>query len=220
MSQHILVVDDNDNHRKSIRTALEAAGFKIFEAEHGQAALKVLKEQKVHCVVSDILMPVMDGYRLCYEIRMNPVFHAIPVVLFSATYDLNSKGNAMSFGADRYASKQADTAEISTIVKEVMGQKRNPQLAAAQLPTELQVMKEYSHVLIEKLEQRNLELETQAQELIRVNDEIQKFNQAAVGREKKMIDLKSQINALSQELGRKPPYNLSLFEHKKSKAEG
>ena len=213
MNTRVLIVDDNVNNRHMMRLSLEADSFKTVEVANGQEALKVLEKQSVDCIISDILMPVMDGYRLCYEVRNNHKFRAIPFILCTETLDQTAKNSAIGFGADRFVNKPAEIAGIAAITREVMGQRRTPR-GPVSPPTELQVTKEYSQVLIEKLEQRNFELEKQTQEQLRLNAEIQEFNRSAVGREQKMIELKRQVNELSKELGRTPPYDLSMFEEK------
>ena len=215
MAALALVVDDNESYRRLLRTVLEAEGFKVQEADNGTGALDLMERERVACVLSDVLMPVMDGYRLCYEIRSNPKISNVPCILFTGTYDANSAENAMSFGADRFFVKSAETAEIMKMVREVTGQHHKTRRVIAAFPTEFDVMKKYSEALIRKLEERNSELMKQAEELSRVNAEIQQFNRAAVGREERMIELKRHVNELCRELGRTPPYDLSLFEEKK-----
>ena len=192
--------------------ALEAAGSQITEASDGQQALKLLKEKPVDCVISDILMPVMDGYRLCQEIKKAPELQNIHVILFSSTYGSNAKETALNFGADRFVNKQTEIVEIAAILREVMGTKPRPLRPSIDLPTESDVMKEYSQTLIRQLEQRTTDLEKQTEQLLRLNAEMQSFNRAAVAREQKMIELKRQVNELCRELGRTPPYDLSLFK--------
>ena len=211
----LLIVEDNPTSRKLLKMTLEAEGSTVLEATNGAEALKVLESQEVACIISDILMPVMDGYRLCHEIRKNPKTRDIPFIFFTATYDSVSEEKlAMSFGADRFLKKPAHSTQIPAILKEVIQQKRNLPREQLPSPTELEVLKEYSEVLIDKLEQKNIELTKQAERLLQVNAEMQKFNNITVGREERMIELKREVNALRKELGRSPRYDLSLFEEK------
>ena len=103
----VLIVDDNAPNRKYLRVLLMPEGHTVLEAEDGLEALHVL-EQNIDAVISDILMPRMDGYRLCYEIRKNPKLNSIPFIAYSATYTSSSDEQvALDFGADRFVSKPA-----------------------------------------------------------------------------------------------------------------
>jgi len=66
---NLLIVDDYPNNRKLLRAALEAEGHRVAEASDGVEALEVLGREGVDAVISDILMPRMDGFRLCHKIR-------------------------------------------------------------------------------------------------------------------------------------------------------
>src|SRR4026209_41063 len=70
----VLVVDDNPTNRKLLKLLLEAEGHSIVEADNGISALERLDREQLDAVISDILMPEMDGYRLCHEIRKSPKF--------------------------------------------------------------------------------------------------------------------------------------------------
>src|SRR5258707_9332097 len=80
----ILIVDDNPTNLKLLRAVLEAESFAVVEAADGVEALEVLKEQKVDSIISDILMPRMDGYRLCLEVRKSES-HALPFIFYTST---------------------------------------------------------------------------------------------------------------------------------------
>src|SRR6185503_1407465 len=109
----VLIVDDVADNRKLLRVTLEAEGLTIGEAEDGVAALALLEEEKFDAVVSDILMPRMDGYRLFREIRRNPSLRHLPVIAYTSTYV--SRGDdqlALRSGADRYLQKPAPTGVL------------------------------------------------------------------------------------------------------------
>ena len=85
-TQNILVVDDNAANRKVLRVTLEAAGLRLFEAWNGVEALAMLERQKVDAIISDILMPRMDGYRLCHEIRNHARLGDLPIIIHTSTF--------------------------------------------------------------------------------------------------------------------------------------
>jgi response regulator RpfG family c-di-GMP phosphodiesterase len=152
---------------------------------------------------------------LTHTMRKNELLSSIPVILYSSTYDSKADAElAVRAGAVSFIKKPAPPQEILLAIREAT--KRGPHKAAEQtIPQELEVMKQYSSLLIQKLEDRNIELSRRNEELAHVNEEMQHFNKATVGREMMMIALKREVNALSIELGRKPPYDLSQLEEKK-----
>src|ERR1700733_11878921 len=79
----LAIVDDIATNRELLRERFEAAGPTTFEAADGVEALQILSREKVDAVVSDILMPRMDGYRLCYEIRTNDRLRDLPIVIYT-----------------------------------------------------------------------------------------------------------------------------------------
>jgi CheY-like chemotaxis protein len=83
---NVLIVDDNPTNRKILRLMLEAEGHRPIEAGNGVEALEKLASADVDAVISDVLMPKMDGYRFCYEVRSSEQLREIPNVIYSATY--------------------------------------------------------------------------------------------------------------------------------------
>ena len=74
---NVLIVDDLPRNRKLLRAQLEAEGLVVSEANDGVDALVLLNGGKIDAVISDILMPGMDGYRFCYEVRQNEQFRGV-----------------------------------------------------------------------------------------------------------------------------------------------
>ena len=80
----ILVVDDRPANRYAIVHALARSGFEVIEAESGREALELLKEHVVQLLISDVVMPVMDGFELCRIIKTDLEYSHIPVILLTA----------------------------------------------------------------------------------------------------------------------------------------
>jgi two-component system, cell cycle response regulator len=102
--QVILLVDDNEEIVQFISDDLEER-YTILTAGDGEEALQVLNREVVHLVVSDIMMPVMDGYELCAKVKSNFEYCHIPFVLLSAKNALSSKIEGLELGADAYIEK-------------------------------------------------------------------------------------------------------------------
>ena len=152
-----LIVDDIDINRMVLRVAFDAEGHPVLEAADGIEALDILAREDIDAVLSDILMPRMDGYRLCHEIRTSARLRDVPIVIYTATYTSQSDENlALSLGADRYLKKPAPFQTVLAALREAVAMPRTAPLPEAW--QEVAVLKEYSDHLVAKLEQRNIEL--------------------------------------------------------------
>ncbi len=153
----VLIVDDTNINRMVLRVAFEADGHTTLEAADGIEALQILAREKVDAVLSDILMPRMDGYRLCHEIRTNAALSHLPIVIYTSTYISPSDEKlACSLGADRFLKKPAPFESVLTALHEAIAMPHTaPRPEAWQ---EVEVLKEYSDRLVEKLEEKNIEL--------------------------------------------------------------
>ena len=101
----VLIVDDEIAARLAAGEALLNAGFAVEEAEDGVAALRILEELKPDIVISDVMMPVMDGFALCEEIRRRPGGHLLPVLMVTALDDIESIHQAYEVGATDFITK-------------------------------------------------------------------------------------------------------------------
>src|ERR1700730_9238279 len=139
----LLIVDDIDINRMVLRVAFEAEGHTTLEATDGIEALRILASEKVDAVLSDILMPRMDGYRLCHEIRTSVRLRDMPIVIYTSTYTTLSDENlARRVGADRFLRKPAPFETILAALREAIAMTRTaPVLEAWQ---KVEVLKEYS----------------------------------------------------------------------------
>jgi CheY-like chemotaxis protein len=155
----LLIVDDSPVYLKLLRAQLEGEGHEIVEATNGAEALKVLELQSVDAVISDILMPVMDGYRLCYEIRKSSTINSdVAIVLYTATYSSSSDRQlAETMDADYYLFKPAPTAAILGAVQEAQ-MKSNRRMNSRGRIDLTNAMDQTGVDLVRKLEVRNREL--------------------------------------------------------------
>jgi CheY-like chemotaxis protein len=152
-----LIVDDIEINRMVLRVAFEAEGHTTLEASDGIEALDILAREDVDAVLSDILMPRMDGYRLCHEIRTNVDLRDIPIVIYTSTYTSQSDQDlARRLGADRYLRKPAPFQSVLAALHEAISTTHMAPRPDAW--DEIEVLKQYSDRLVSKLEQRNIEL--------------------------------------------------------------
>ncbi len=167
----ILVVDDREDNLYLLETMLKARSFEVEAAKEGTQALEMARRQPPDLVVSDILMPGMDGFALCGEWKKDPVLSAVPFVFYTATYtDSQDEKLAMELGADRFLLKPIDPEifieEIENVLKEFNQQPGSGKVQAkASLVSEAAIMKQYSQVLVRKLEDKLTELEETTEKL-------------------------------------------------------
>ena len=168
----VLIVDDNAINRKLLRVRLEGEGMETFEAVDGVEALARLKEETAGAIISDILMPRMDGYRLCQEIRKDPALANTPFIFYTSTYTSPGDGQlALDCGGDKYIKKPAPLGVLLDAIQELTeAQRSHPR--PPEVAEELTVMREYNQVLVHKLEERNAKLERAREEIMRVNEEL------------------------------------------------
>ncbi len=106
----ILVVEDNENLLKLMKARLEQAGYKALPAQNGQEALEVLEEQHVDLIVSDIMMPHMDGFEFLESLRA--ANFTLPVLLVTAKEGFADKEKGFRLGSDDYMVKPIDMNEM------------------------------------------------------------------------------------------------------------
>jgi two-component system, sensor histidine kinase and response regulator len=171
-AKNILVVDDLPMNRKLLRTMLEAEGYNTSEAADGAEALALLERQPVAAVISDILMPRMDGYRFCFEVRKSEKHKSLPVIIYTSTHiSPGDERCALDFGADKYIRRPAPAQIILEALDGLLSSKREADIRPVQL--ELEVMKEYNEALIRKLREKNIELEQTQGEITRANHQLE-----------------------------------------------
>ena len=115
---NILVVEDDKNLRKLIVTCLKRENYNTYEATNGVEALNVLDEQYIDLIVTDIMMPQMDGYELIRELR--EADYSMPILLVTAKSTLSDKKEGFLLGADDYMVKPIDVEELPLRVKALL----------------------------------------------------------------------------------------------------
>ncbi len=124
----ILIVEDTPFFMKLTRSYLESAGYEVLEAMDGVKALSILHSEPVDLVISDIEMPVMDGYELIQNIRKSEKFKDLPVMALTALSDEKSRAKGLRLGFDDYEIK-IDKARVLTKVHELLTRKQRASAA-------------------------------------------------------------------------------------------
>src|SRR5689334_20332797 len=106
---HILVVDDEPQIARVLRTTLTAQGYEIRVANDGETALEIVKDFTPDLVITDLMMPNMDGIELCRRLRQTS---QVPILVLSVRGEERSKIQALDSGADDYMTKPFSTGEL------------------------------------------------------------------------------------------------------------
>lgn len=118
---NVLVVEDDKNLKKLMVTYLKRNNYTVFEANNGLQALDIIDKQYIDLVISDVMMPEMDGFELLNELRTSN--YEIPIMLITAKGDISDKKQGFILGADDYMVKPVDMEEmilrVSVLLKRV-----------------------------------------------------------------------------------------------------
>ena len=163
-------------NRKLLRVQLEAEGHTVLEAGDGVEALAVLDRELVEAIISDILMPNLDGFGFCLAVRKHERFSALPFIFYTSTY--TSAGDmqlALSVGANRYLTKPAQVPALIAALRDASFQSSLPTA-----PDEASVLRQHNVALLKKLEDKNAILEQTVQKLERAHERIAELSKANI----------------------------------------
>ena len=117
MSRKVLVVDDEKLIVKGIRFSLEQDGMEVDCAYDGEEALEMAKEKKYDIILLDLMLPKMDGFEVCQQIRE---FSNVPIVMLTAKGEDMDKILGLEYGADDYITKPFNILEVKARIKAIM----------------------------------------------------------------------------------------------------
>lgn len=129
----LLLVEDNETMLDFIREKLEAS-FTVETAQNGREALDILRSNHIDLVISDIMMPVMNGWELCKEIKSDIDICHIPVIFLTAKNDLDSKISGLKIGAEAYVEKPFSFNYLKTQVLSLLNNRRKEREAFSKRP--------------------------------------------------------------------------------------
>lgn len=158
----ILVVDDKINDREILFELLNAQGYEVAGASNGFEALEKIRESKPDLVISDIMMPEMDGFGLCRELKRNVETIKIPIILYSSSFtDPEDEKLVMEEGAAAYIRKPFETQPFLGIIREVITGCQTGKISQPmpEILDEKEYLSLYSRRLMKKLENKVVELE-------------------------------------------------------------
>ncbi len=191
----LLLVDDSEQNLVLLRLQLRGRGFALDTARHGADALEQARRQPPDLAISDLLMPVMDGYTLLRHWRADPRLAAVPFIVHTATYtDARDEQLARELGADGFLAKPAEPAVLLQAIDAALAAGPRPTPRAPAAPVAETVLQSYSEVLVAKLEDKALALE-------RANRELRDANRHAAELARQLVELREAQSArISREI--------------------
>jgi PAS domain S-box-containing protein len=189
----ILIVDDIDENLYLLRKLLEGNGYTVDEARNGIEALARAQADPPDMIISDILMPEMDGFTFCSIVRKDETLKHVPFIFYTATYtDAKDEKLALRMGADAFIVKPTEPEEFMRRVEAILQADNNGKLVSPQKQNvdDEVILKEYNEVLIRKLEHKMLELE-------KVNKELEAEIEARKQAEKSLRDSEEKFKAIA-----------------------
>jgi signal transduction histidine kinase/CheY-like chemotaxis protein len=156
----VIIVDDKPENLYLLRVVLEGQGFEVVAARHGAEALALARQAPPHIIVSDLLMPVMDGYTLLRHWKADDRLRPIPFVVYTATYtEPKDEQLALRLGADAFILKPVEPGPFVTRLQEVLAEVDREPVQRPPVTDAAVLFQEYNEILIGKLEDKALQLE-------------------------------------------------------------
>ncbi|MCX5814298.1 MAG: PAS domain S-box protein [Proteobacteria bacterium] len=174
----VLIVDDNTENLYFLEITLKGNGYGVMTATNGSEALESAIKMPPDLIISDILMPVMDGFILCRKWKEDEQLKHIPFIFYTATYtEPKDEKFALSLGADRFILKPQEPEILMHILAELFEEKYAAKPAAAKpLGEEMEFFRRHNEILFKKLEKKMSDLEIVNQKL-KANEEALERNE-------------------------------------------
>ena len=177
----ILIVDDNGDDRRLLRYIVNNKGHEAVEAEDGLEGLRMAKIHKPDLIISDALMPVMDGFQFLRHIKEDDILRSIPFIFYSAIYKADKDVDlAIALGAHAYIVKPKEPSELWEEVEIILQEAKREEVISPELIKEdEEYLKRYSQIVATKLEEKVRALE-EIQRVFQVNAENLKKSEAFI----------------------------------------
>jgi len=121
MAKRILLVDDERDLVDMVKMRLEAGGFEVLTAYDGQGALDRARREKPDLIILDLMLPKIDGYKVCRMLKFDEKYKNIPVIMFTAKAQDSDKQLGEEVGADGYITKPFEPQVLLSRINELIG---------------------------------------------------------------------------------------------------
>jgi DNA-binding response OmpR family regulator len=153
---YILIVEDVPDILRLLEETLKFKGYQAVTAFNGQEALEIIQRQRPALIITDIMMPKLDGFGLVHRLRINPETRDIPVIFLTATYvALEDKAFALNIGATRFIEKPVNFEKFLETISELLTHRPIP---VTPMMSEAEFYEGYRQRLEKKLSQKNIQI--------------------------------------------------------------
>jgi PAS domain S-box-containing protein len=166
----ILIVEDNVESRYMLEQLLESKGHHVITTENGEDALRLARRDPPEVIISDIMMPVMNGFKLCREVKNDPGLRNVPFIFYTATFvERADEELAMSLGASRFIIKPTKGEQFIQILDEVLDEHQRGTLRVPEGPLkdENTLLEMYDNSIARKLSETVEKLQDERNALIK-----------------------------------------------------
>ena len=201
---YVLIVEDVPDILRLLEETLKFKGYRAVTARNGQEALQAVQRERPMLVITDIMMPKLDGFGLVHRLRINPETRDIPVIFLTATYvALEDKAFALNIGVTRFIEKPVNFEKFLDTIQELLAQGAP---AAPTLISEAEFYEGYRQRLEKKLEQKTSQI-TRDEHLVGTLPEVEQSTfksslQAAIAERDELQRLLDEIHTRMESLAK------------------
>ena len=120
--KRILIVDDESSMVEMVKMRLEANNYEVLAAYDGQSGLETAKKEKPDLIILDLMLPRIDGYKVCRMLKFDEKYKMIPIIMFTARAQETDKKTGEEVGADAYITKPFEAQILLGKIKELLGE--------------------------------------------------------------------------------------------------
>jgi DNA-binding response OmpR family regulator len=120
MANNIFIADDESGFVATLRSRLEFEGFEVTSAPDGRAALEMIRKALPDLILLDIMMPAVNGYQVCRELKEDPATSPVPILMVTAKSQESDRFWGMEAGADAYITKPFEMDELIGKIRELL----------------------------------------------------------------------------------------------------
>lgn len=206
----ILVVDDSRVQAKILKDLLQDRGYLVRAAGDGREALDMVRDKKPTLIISDVVMPVMNGYDLCFALKQDEMLRDVPVILLTSLADTSDIVLGLMARADYYLTKPYSAEYLLSTILDVLQQPPSPPDEDNVTPLEMTIHNERHEIKASRgqmlslllstygnaVEQNRVLLQVQ-RELRALNDQLREQSQQIIEQQRKLEDANSQLHSLA-----------------------
>jgi DNA-binding response OmpR family regulator len=121
-NKKVLLVDDEEDMVYAVKLQLESNGFEVITAGNGQDALDKARADNPDIIILDLMLPKIDGYKVCRMLKFDKKYKMIPIIMLTARIQANDQKLGFEVGADAYMTKPFEHEKLLAKIKELLGQ--------------------------------------------------------------------------------------------------